>query len=57
MPRIPISQLDDEWDDEDLEHDHLGRPVTERKPKRPDHFNDDHSNSKRSKTNRNQEQK
>lgn len=57
MPRIPISQLDDDkFDDEDLEHDHLGRPVTDRRPKRPDHFNEP-SNTKRNKQHRTQEQK
>ena len=36
MPRIPVNQTEDkEWIDDDLEHDHLGRPAKTHKPRRP----------------------
>lgn len=35
MPRIPINHFDQEWEDEELEHDHLGRPLNDRRPKKP----------------------
>ena len=35
MPRIPINQFDQEWEDQDLEHDHLGRPLEPRRPRKP----------------------
>ena len=37
MPRIPINKTEqDEWVDDDLEHDHLGRPTKTHMPRRPD---------------------
>ena len=36
MPRIPVQPKEqEEWIDDDLEHDHLGRPVRDRRPRRP----------------------
>jgi hypothetical protein len=48
MPRIPINQFNEQWDDDDLEHDHLGRPMETRKPRRP--RDDDQSKSSKRKT-------
>jgi hypothetical protein len=36
MPKIPVNKLEeDNWTEDDLVHDHLGRPVKDRRPRRP----------------------